>query len=140
MKVLWRDASCDHDGPFVSFRDVVAEPKPIQQPHPPIWVGGGRGPAMERTVRHADGWYGFALPPGEIADAMAELDRHAEAAGRDPATVRRTLGLPWDGRLDALRSYLETAGEHGVEEVVVAPAATGPALLDAIGELGTLRR
>jgi hypothetical protein len=68
-----------------------------------------------------------------IGEVMDEIDRIALAEGRDPATVGRKLGLPWDGDTSSLRAYAETAAEHGVTELVVGPAATGNALLDAVG-------
>lgn len=133
MTTLWRDASCTHDGEFVAFRDVIAEPKPVQQPHPPLWVGGGRGAAMVRAARRGQGWYGWAVPQASIGEVMDELDRIAVAEGRDPGTLGRKLGLPWNGDTSALRAYAETAAGHGVTELVVGPAATGNALLDAVG-------
>lgn len=140
MSVLWRDALCTHEGPFVSFREVIAEPKPLQDPHPPIWVGGGRGPAMDRAARRGTGWYGWAVERAEIPGVMTELDRISEAAGRDPATVGRKLGLPWSGPLPSLGGYVETAAANGVTEVVVALPHHGSELIDAVGELALIAR
>jgi probable F420-dependent oxidoreductase len=139
MEVLWRDELCTFDGDAVSFHDVVAEPKPVQQPRPPVLVGGGDA-AMRRAARRGDGWYGFAVPAAEIASTMRRLDGCCDAVGRDPSTLRRVLGLPWSAPVAELAGYLEEAARHGVGEVTVALPRRGAALLDAVAELGALDR
>jgi probable F420-dependent oxidoreductase len=56
MKELWTSSRPSFHGEHVSFDDVVFEPKPWQQPHPPIWIGGDSPAAIRRAARHADGW------------------------------------------------------------------------------------
>ena len=64
---LWTsDAPC-FEGKYVSFRDVAFEPKPVQKPHLPIWVGGDSDAALKRAARFASGWWPFLTPPQEIA-------------------------------------------------------------------------
>lgn len=122
MKALWADPVVAFDGEFTAFSGVIAEPKPQQSPHPPIWVGGNTDPAMRRTARLGDGWYGWTIPADELTDAVGRLHAACEADGRDPATVRAIVGLPWPGPVDGLGAYLEAADAAGIEEVVVAPA------------------
>ena len=138
MKALWRDAYATHHGEFITFDDVIADPKPIQSPHPPIWVGGG-GAAMKRAATGGDGWYGWALAPTGIASAMAELDRACEAAGRDPATVGRKIGLPIVGPIAEFGAYLDAAQAAGVTEVVVGVGTKAAQLHPAIDELAKVR-
>lgn len=94
MKKLWTEQWASHDGEFMRFADVAADPKPHQQPHPPIWVGGESMAALRRTVALADGWYPFGTNPKFRMDSVeafvARRDRlfaMAEAAGRDPAGI-----------------------------------------------------
>ena len=70
-------------------------PPPVQEPRPPIWLGGKGGPRLMRLVaRHADGWNTvWAWSPDAYADRVRALAEACEAEGRDPATVRRSLGL-----------------------------------------------
>ena len=57
VKLLWTQDVASYDGKFVSFNEVHTAPRPIQAPHPPIWVGGPSDAAMRRTVRYGDAWH-----------------------------------------------------------------------------------
>lgn len=101
FRKLWTEPDPRYDGRFVSLRDVVFEPKPVQRPCPPIWVGGEGEAARRRAGRVGDGWYPTIrnprVPldtPQAFAKAFAEVRSHAEAAGRDPATVDAAIFAP----------------------------------------------
>ena len=68
---LWTKDSATYEGKYVSFRDVVLEPKPVQKPYLPIWMGGDSDAALKRTARHATGWNPFLTQP---EDYPARLD------------------------------------------------------------------
>jgi probable F420-dependent oxidoreductase len=94
FKVLWTQDRPSYTGKHVSFADVIFAPKPIQKPHPPIWVGGESPAALRRTVKLGDCWYpgnnSQTKPldtPARLGAAIAGLRGMAEAAGRDPSTV-----------------------------------------------------
>ena len=82
----------------MSFSDVLFYPKPVQKPHPPIWVGGESPAALRRAVKFGDAWY-----PGNnsqtkpldtaprLAAGIADVKRMCEAAKRDPASLGITL-------------------------------------------------
>jgi len=73
MKVLWtEDAPC-YEGEFVQFGDVRFEPKPVQQPHPRIWIGGNSKAALRRAARHGSGWMPWLVTPDELPACLAEL-------------------------------------------------------------------
>jgi probable F420-dependent oxidoreductase len=57
IKLLWTQDVASYEGKFVSFQDVHTAPRPVQSPHPPIWVGGSSEAAMRRTVRYGTGWH-----------------------------------------------------------------------------------
>ena len=57
IKLLWTQDVASFEGKFTSFNDVSTAPRPIQTPHPPIWVGGPSEAAMRRTVRYGDAWH-----------------------------------------------------------------------------------
>lgn len=96
FKELWTKPEPRYQGRHVRFSDIVFEPKPVQRPHPPIWIGGESQPAMRRAVRLGDVWYpGSRNPqhrldtPARLAAALVQLDRIAEAEKRDPAGIGR---------------------------------------------------
>ena len=91
---LWSKDDPRGDSEFARFRDVVFEPKPVQRPGPPVWIGGEGKAARRRAGRLGDGWYPTVRNPREPLDrpeafaaALADVHRAAEAAGRDPQTI-----------------------------------------------------
>ena len=98
FKALWTEERPAYRGKHVNFADVIFEPKPIQKPHPPIWVGGESPAALRRTIRLGDAWYpgnnSQTKPldtPDRLRAAIAELKRLAEKARRDPASIAISL-------------------------------------------------
>ena len=85
------------------LKDAIAEPKPLQTPHPPIWIGGS-GP--KRTLRmaaeYAAVWNAAGGEPAVVAEASAVLDRHCADIGRDPASIRRSVQIRAGDDADAL--------------------------------------
>ena len=58
MKALWTQSAADYQGQLWQLDGIHMEPKPVQQPHPPIWFGGSHPAALRRAVRHGNGWMG----------------------------------------------------------------------------------
>ena len=83
-------------GTQVSLHEAQMRPLPVQRPHPPIWIG-GTGPrrTLPLAARYADVWHAFGSP-NSLRDANAELNRLAEKAGRDPASILRAGSLSLD--------------------------------------------
>ena len=73
MLELWHSDSPSFHGEFVSFDDVAFGPKPIQKPHPPIWIGGDADAALRRAARFADGWSPWLTPPDQLPARMEFL-------------------------------------------------------------------
>ena len=91
---LWTKDSPRFAGEFVSFDNIVFAHKPVQKPHPPIWIGGESGPALRRTARIGDAWYPIGTNPAHPLDSLARfktqvarLRKMTEDAGRDPNSV-----------------------------------------------------
>ena len=98
FKALWTQQRPTYTGRHVNFAEVIFEPKPIQKPHPPIWVGGESPAALRRAVKLGDAWYpgnnSQTEPldtPARLATAIASLRRLAQTAGRDPASLAVNL-------------------------------------------------
>jgi probable F420-dependent oxidoreductase len=93
LKEAWTSDRPSFEGQFVSFKDVVIEPKPIQKPHPPIYIGGNSEAAMRRAVGLGDGWIPWLVTaetlPGCI-DAMRKMSGWEAKEGRFEIMVTTT--------------------------------------------------
>ena len=87
MKELWTNPNPRYESPRWSFSEVLFSPKPQQQPHIPLWVGGSSPGALRRAALSGDGWHPTGLGPEEFALGREEILRTAQAAGRDGAAV-----------------------------------------------------
>lgn len=72
MELLWTEDAPSYDGEFVQFDGVQFEPKPVQQPHPHIWIGGNSTAALKRAARY-DGWMPWLITPEELPACLADL-------------------------------------------------------------------
>ena len=113
MKQIWTKSKAEYHGEFVDFEPIMAWPKPVQKPHPPILVGGAFPQGARRALRYGNGWIPIA-GRAPLEAALTAFRTLAAEAGRDPATVPiSTFGAPED--LDTLRRYRDL----GVSRVVV---------------------
>lgn len=97
FKILWTEDDPRYAGEYVNFANVTFLPKPVQQPHPPIWVGGESPAALRRTVRYGDAWYPIGNNPRYLldtrerfADGVRQLHELAEQNDRDPDSIKLT--------------------------------------------------
>ena len=116
MKELWTKDEAEYHGKYYNFPPVKSYPKPSQQPHPPIIIGGMARNVLRRIVSHGDGWLPNRITPAEVEDSRKRLDAMAEEVGRNPRTITiNVYGQPADR--DLVRSYLNA----GADRVVVRP-------------------
>ncbi len=96
-----------YEGKVVSLKDARVLPTPVQQPRPPIWIGGS-GPkrTLPLVARYADVWHTWGSP-NSLAEANARVDELAVEAGRDPGDITRASSLSLDD--------LETARKHATK-------------------------
>jgi probable F420-dependent oxidoreductase len=87
MKEIWTKEEAEFHGEFVSFDPIWAHPKPVQQPHPPIVMGGDGPRTFERVIEFADGWMPILRPHTNPVAKIPELRQRAEKAGRDPKSI-----------------------------------------------------
>jgi len=92
MRELWTKARPSYAGTHVRFDNVIFEPKPVQKPHPPIWVGGHGKPSLRRCAAFGAAWHPINRSPEELRAGMAEIRHLCEARGRKdvPALTLRT--------------------------------------------------
>ena len=113
MKALWMQEEASFDGEFVSFEPSWMWPKPVTEPHPPVYVAGAGGPRLFRHLAEwGDGW----IPVGGrgIKDKLPEMHQVLERAGRDPSDVKV---IPFNTVPDA--GKLEYFATFGIDEVVL---------------------
>jgi alkanesulfonate monooxygenase SsuD/methylene tetrahydromethanopterin reductase-like flavin-dependent oxidoreductase (luciferase family) len=95
IRRLWTsDQPFDFDGTYVHLTGAFGNPKPVQQPYPPILIGGRSAALLRVVAEHADLWN---IPGGDIDDVIARsalLDRYCDEIGRDPAAITRSVHLP----------------------------------------------
>jgi probable F420-dependent oxidoreductase len=115
MKELWTREEASFDGEFVKFDRVWSWPKPAQQPHPPIILGGETDHTLRRVIEYCDGW--FPRPRGgfDVVKGVAHLRQMAEKAGRDPATITTIVfGSANDAKV------LESYDKAGIQSALLA--------------------
>ncbi|MET0270902.1 MAG: TIGR03619 family F420-dependent LLM class oxidoreductase [Sphingomonas sp.] len=82
MIALWTEDNPSFEGRYVSFRDVVARPQPVQKPHLPIWMGGDADGALRRAARFASGWWPFLTRPEAIPARLDFIRSQPDYNGR----------------------------------------------------------
>ncbi len=91
IEELWTSDNPRFEGEFYRFSDVGFAPKPVQKPHPPIWVGGDSPGALRRVVALGDGWHATSKPPEELAKSLVGLRAAAEAGHRPFETIELSV-------------------------------------------------
>ena len=136
-KRLWTEPEIAHDGEFFHFDAVAFEPKPVQQPWPPVLVGGESDAALRRAARAADGWIGmahtFESAPAPIERLRSLLDEYGRSADADRFQI--CLGGAVDSRDDIARWE-----ELGVTRLIVSPWARSKEAVDGLTRFAELAR
>ena len=94
MRELWSSPAPSYHSRRWNFDDLRFSPKPVQQPHIPLWIGGASPGALRRAARLGDGWHPSGLTPEQYAAGREEVRTLAEQAGRDPDA------LIWSARVE----------------------------------------
>ena len=123
---LWSERVIEHHGEFFDFNPVMFEPKPVQQPWPPIHVGGDGPAALRRAALVGDGWIPMNHPLDQIPPAVARLAELRETAGR-PGKVEVTIGGSVASAVD-----IDRYAEAGVDRLVVRPWPRSKEAIDGI--------
>lgn len=91
FKELWTAENPKLHGEFFRFENLGFAPKPVQKPHPPIWVGGDSPGAFRRVVTYGDGWHATSKTPEQLREALGRLRAAADAAKRPFETIAISL-------------------------------------------------
>ncbi len=130
MKALWTQEEASFHGEMVNFDPVWLYPKPAQQPHPPILLGGSSDHTIQRVVEFCDGWLPIARPGFNAKEAVTRLHQAASAAGRDYATLSiSAFAAPPD---EAVLAEYREAGIH--RSLLVIPDLTRDEILRVLDQ------
>lgn len=88
-KACWAPGEVSFEGTFFSFSNMQISPKPLQQPHPPIWVGGSSPAALRRAAEFADVWQPTPTPLSDLIERQSNLRAACEQIGREDVPVTR---------------------------------------------------
>ena len=114
MKALWTQDEAEFHGRYYDFPPVRCYPKPVQKPHPPVFLGGVAPNVFKRIVAWGDGWMPIRVTPEQVKMGRATLDELAEVAGRDPKSIRLMVcSVPAD------RDTIMRLEEAGADRVTV---------------------
>jgi len=133
LRALWCDDPSSFEGELYRLPSCSMFPKPLQEPHPPVHVGGESDAALRRVARAGQGWHTFNRLPHELAEPLARLDELLAEHGRSRAEVEITV-CPYFQELtpERVEQYAE-AGADAVAAMFFAGSADDvPAMLDAL--------
>jgi probable F420-dependent oxidoreductase len=133
MRKLWTEESPAFDGELFSFPAVAFEPRPVQQPHPPLVFGGNSIGALRRAARLGDGWFGSGIEPSQLPEYLDRLIALRAEARPNDQRLEITVGVSTERCAEAIEQYAAL----GVDRVIVRPWKKGR---DAIDELEALAR
>jgi probable F420-dependent oxidoreductase len=119
LRTLWGSKPPHFDGRFVTVKNVDTHPRPLQQPYPPLIIGGESGAALTRAFTMGNGWYGFSLDLAETKDCIANLQRIAEERERPQELGQLELAVTPSGKLD--HDTVERYAELGINRLVLLP-------------------
>jgi probable F420-dependent oxidoreductase len=104
-RALWTEEEASYQGEYIRFDPVWAEPKPLQQGGPKIFMGAMGPLGRKHAARWADGWYPVDVGMGDVATSVADFREEVKAADRDPSEVEICIAIMDLGNLDKLKEY-----------------------------------
>jgi probable F420-dependent oxidoreductase len=131
LHAIWTAEPVEFHGEFYDVPPSLVDPHPVQQPHPPILLGGTAAPALRRAGRLADGWISSSrFPAADVPAAVATIREAASEAGRDPADLRIVIrgsvrvrdqdeDTALSGTIDKIRRDMAQYAEAGATELFV---------------------
>jgi probable F420-dependent oxidoreductase len=136
LHTIWKDDEAEYNGKYFKLAKSTILPKPVQKPHPPVYLAAFAPAALNRVARLADGWLPVSMPPQAMSQMFGMIQSMAKDAGRDPSElkmiVRANIDLmtesPGEGRWlftgtrDEIKRDIQAVRELGPEEVHFDPS------------------
>ena len=145
IRSLWTEERTNFEGRYYQFKDAIGNPKPIQKPYPPIWVGASGPTTLRLVARYADVWNIAGGDAGKVRELTLMLEEACRAVGRDPSEIRRSIQFGWGGEdrhqlVELCAQFLEL----GVTEQVIylrggRPEALAEKVAEALPDLRKLQ-
>ena len=150
IRTLWTEDRPQFDGDFARFSDITFQPQPVQQPHPPIWIGGNSPRGIRRAAELGDCWHPTRPSVEDIRIGSDRLVEAARRAGREPGAVsiaarepfkldetmradpRKPLLGPRNHILDSLAAFAELGVTHFVIDLFYSISALHDSTLDSV--------
>jgi probable F420-dependent oxidoreductase len=129
LRRLWTEQSVTFDGGFDKVTGAGLAPLPVQRPIP-IWIGAASTPGYRRAGRLADGWFPMMQPGPDLDAALAEVERGAADAGRDPASIGMEARVSWKGDGGAVAQQIAGWSEAGATHLSINTMGAGLATVD----------
>jgi probable F420-dependent oxidoreductase len=144
LKAIWTTSPVEFHGKFYQIPKSYIDRKPVQKPHPPIYLAAFAPPAMSRLAREADGWNPVAVPVEGMAQMFAGLKQMAKDAGRDPSSlvmvVRANLEITvkpgtdqrtiFSGTIEQIKEDIAACKRIGAHEIFFDPTFQAKSLDD----------
>jgi F420-dependent oxidoreductase-like protein len=135
LRLLFTEDDATFEGEHYRLEHATYRPRPVQSPHPPIWIGGeGRRRTLPMVGRYADAWHGWASDADELAEINGIIDRAAEQAGRDPSAILRASSLSISEPWDQVRAAYDWMTRGGVAYLVIEWPSEGRGRLETFLE------
>ena len=119
LKSLWVDDESEFHGSYFNFDKVWSRPKPMQNPHPPIWFGAGGKLGSQHTIQWADGWMPLDVTLGDVTKRVNKFRQLSTDAGRQDIPI--SMVAFGDPTIDTLMMYRDL----GIERVIVGSGREG---------------
>jgi probable F420-dependent oxidoreductase len=135
LKAIWTQTKPEFKGEFQSFEPMMAWPKPVQKPHPPILVGGAMPHAARRAIAYGDGWIPLGGRGSDVLEQLPRFRQMAAEAGRDAESLPVSVfGASMDG--DELKRFRDA----GIERVVFSlKSAKAEEILPVLDQITALK-
>jgi probable F420-dependent oxidoreductase len=130
LRRLWTEQTVTFHGAFDRVTGAGLAPLPVQRPIP-IWIGAASTPGYRRAGRLADGWFPMMEPGPRLDAALADIERGAADAGRDPASIGMEARVSFDGDYDAVAGQIAAWSKTGASHLSVNTMGAGLGDVDA---------
>lgn len=129
LRRLWTEPSVTFHGDFDTVTGAGIAPLPVQRPIP-LWIGAASAPGYRRAGRLADGWFPMMAPGPDLDAALAEVERGARDAGRDPASIGMEARVSWQGDVDDVAEQIAAWSQAGATHLSVNTMRAGLTTVD----------
>ena len=149
LKAMWAADPVEFQGKFFQVPKSIVQPKPVQKPHPPIYLAAYTPGAMKRVAKFADGWMPTGVPIDAMTQMMEGIRGMAQEAGRDSSVLKMVVRANvyvtpqtqgdqrelFHGSLEEIKSDIQATREIGADELFIDPSSSGVATVEGYLEL-----